>query len=108
VQGGVAYSLNSGFKQVNIGGTSMAAPQVCGLAAIYLQMNPGTNPGQLKKWLINNSAKGLLYDTNSTDYTNIRSLLGGNDRIAFNPFGIDRDGNITGGIVLNNAALTLE
>ena len=108
VQGGVAYSLDSGFKQVNIGGTSMAAPQVCGLAAIYLQMNPGTNPGQLKKWLINNSAKGLLYDTTGTDYNNIRSLLGGNDRIAFNPFGVDRDGNITGGIVLNNAALTLE
>lgn len=108
VQSGQQYSLDSGFKQTNIGGTSMASPQVCGIAALYLQMNPSVSPAKLKNWIINNSGKGLLYDTNSTDYTNTRSLLGGNDRIVYNPFGIDRDGNLTGGIILNNGALTLK
>jgi subtilisin family serine protease len=108
VQGALAYSLDSGFKQVNIGGTSMAAPQVCGVAALYLQMSPGITPQDLKRWLINNSAKGLLYDTNPTDYANVRSLLGGNDRMLYNPFGVNKDGNLRGEIVLNNAALTLE
>lgn len=107
IQSGVSYFLDSGFKQTNIGGTSMASPQVCGVAAIYLQMNPGVSPAQLKNWLINNSGKGLLYDTTSTDYTNTRSLLGGNDRILYNPFGVERDGSLSGGIVLNNGALTL-
>lgn len=101
------YNEDSNFKQVNIGGTSMAAPQVCGVAALYLQMNPGINPAQLKKWLINNSAANVLYDTNTTDYTNTRSILGGNNKMLYNPFGISKDGNLTGGLVLSNGALTL-
>lgn len=107
VQFGQQYSLDSGFKQTNIGGTSMASPQVCGVAALYLQMNPGVSPAKLKNWLINNSAKGLLYDTNSTDYTNTRSLLGGNDKLVFNPFGINKDENVTGDITFGNCIVTL-
>lgn len=108
IQSATSYYLDSGFKQVNIGGTSMASPQVAGVLAIYLQLNPGISPEQAKKWTINNSVRELLFNTNSTDYTNTRSLLGGNNRILYNPFGIERDINLTEGIVLNNVALTLK
>ena len=106
--GNVSYSLNTSFRQINIGGTSMASPQVCGLGAIYLQMNPGIKPGQLKKWIINTAmASNLLYNTTATDYTNTRSLLGGNNKMLYNPFGIPQDGNLTGGIVLSDGAFSL-
>lgn len=106
--GNVSYSLNASFRQINIGGTSMASPQVCGMSALYLQMNPGVGPDQLKKWIINTAmVSNLLYTTTDTDYTNIRSLLGGNNKMLYNPFGIPQDGNLSGGIVLNNAAFTL-
>lgn len=106
--GNVSYSLNASFRQINIGGTSMASPQVCGMSALYLQMNPGVRPDQLKKWIINTAmASNLLYTTTDTDYTNTRSLLGGNNKMLYNPFGIPQDGNLSGGIVLNNAAFTL-
>jgi hypothetical protein len=106
--GNVSYSLNTSFRQINIGGTSMASPQVCGLGALYLQMNPGVRPGQLKKWIINTAmASNLLYNTTDTDYTNIRSLLGGNNKMLYNPFGIPQDGNLSGGVVLNDGAFTL-
>lgn len=103
------YSFDSAFKQVNIGGTSMASPQVCGVCALYLQMNPGISVSDLKNWLINKSGiNNLLYDTNSTDYTNVRSLLGGNNKLLYNPFGISQDGSIEKGLVLQNGSLTLK
>lgn len=92
IQSATSYYLDSGFKQVNIGGTSMASPQVAGLLAIYLQSNPGISPEQAKKWVLNNSARELLYDTEQANaYTNTRSLLGGNNRVLYNPFAIERD-----------------
>ena len=105
---GVSYNLDSGFKQVNIGGTSMASPQVCGVVALYLQMNPGSPPGKVKQLVLNNTVPSLLYDTNPTDYTDTRSLLGGNNRMLKNPINISQDGNLTGGIVLTDGALTLK
>jgi serine protease AprX len=37
---------------VQLSGTSVAAPQVAGVAALYLQAHPGVRPGQLKSVLI--------------------------------------------------------
>lgn len=80
------YYLDSNFKQTNISGTSMAAPQVCGLGALYLQINPSTTPAELKSWL-QSQAKSTVYSTGlDNDYTDARSLLGSENRFAFQPF----------------------
>lgn len=78
---------NSFYKQMNISGSSMSAPQVTGLLALYLQINPGATPVQSKLWLQGNLQESLIYDTASDDdYTDDRSLLGGNNGIPFNPY----------------------
>ena len=106
---GVSYSKDSGFKQVVLSGTSMAAPQVCGVGALYLQMNPGVNPEQMKKWFTNVTAvTSVIYTTNtSNDYTTTRSLLGAPNKFLYNPFGIESDGSMSGQITLSNGAFTL-
>lgn len=84
--GGQPYSFNSSYKQVNISGTSMASPQVAGVAALYLQLNPWATPAQVKAWLQSNS-KSVVYGTGlDTDYTNSRSIMGSSNRFLFNPF----------------------
>ena len=45
--------LETAFKQGNNSGTSFAAPQVAGLAAMYLQLYPTLTPAQLKAKIIN-------------------------------------------------------
>jgi len=47
------YYANPSFKQSAITGTSMAAPQVAGIGALFLQVNPGANFAQFKEWLSN-------------------------------------------------------
>src|SRR5207245_202087 len=37
-----------GTQYVQLSGTSMAAPQVSGIAALYLEAHPGIRPAQLK------------------------------------------------------------
>jgi subtilisin family serine protease len=110
IRGGERYNLNSGFKQTSIGGTSQASPQVCGLGALYLQMNPGAKPAELKKWLINNSQANtaVLYDSgsSSTQYTNLNALWGGPKVYMYNPFSIAQDGNVQN-LTLENCVFTL-
>lgn len=106
---GVNYSKDTSFKQVVLGGTSMAAPQVCGLGALYLQMNPGVTPEYMKMWVANTTGvSGVIYTSGlGNDYTNLRSILGGNGKIAYNPFAIASENNLTGAITINNGAVTL-
>lgn len=81
------YYLDSNYKQTNISGTSMAAPQITGLAALYLQLNPDKTTAELTQWLLGKSRNGKLYSSGSeVDYTNTRSLLGSENRFAFQPF----------------------
>jgi len=81
VQTGVTYALggnsNVYYKQVNLSGTSMASPQVCGVGALYLQTNPGATPAQLKAWMTNTaSISSVIYNSASiTDYGDYYSLL---------------------------------
>lgn len=80
------YYLNSEFKQVNLSGTSMAAPQITGLLALMLQANPHATPSQVNTWIANNS-QDQVYTTNlDNDYTNSRSKLGASSGLLINPF----------------------
>jgi len=86
---GVAYFLNSSYKQVNISGTSMASPQVAGMCALFYQLNPDAFPHQVKMFTINTATSGALYDTaysSSTNYTDINTLFGGHNRYLRNPY----------------------
>jgi hypothetical protein len=67
----------------------MAAPQVAGMCALLVQMNPGMTPKQVREWIINNAKSNLLFvgDTNNTTYfSNDRNLQDGNNRIAYWPY----------------------
>ena len=80
------YFLDSLFKQANLSGTSMASPQIAGLAALFLQINPHATPAQLKQWLIVN-AQPILYDTlQNNDYQNYSNIWGGVNRMIWNAF----------------------
>jgi subtilisin family serine protease len=88
-KGGVAYFLNSSYKQVNISGTSMASPQVAGMCALFYQLNPDAFPHQVKMLTINTATSGALYDTaysSSTNYTDTNTLIGGHNRYLRNPY----------------------
>jgi len=81
------YPLNANFLINNISGTSMASPQVAGMLSLWLQINPSATPAQGLAFVNSVSKTEQLYDTASTiDYSTDRSLLGGNNRFAFNKF----------------------
>ena len=79
------YYWNSNFKQDKASGTSMAAPQMCGMMGCLLQAHPDWTPAQVKKYFISNS-QALMYDTgNTNDYTTTNTIHGGNNRVAYFP-----------------------
>lgn len=84
--GGQSYYLNASFKQVNISGTSMAAPQVAGVAALALQLNPTYTPTQVKSSLVENASDDIYTTGNTTDYSNTRSLLGSGIKMLYSSF----------------------
>jgi subtilisin family serine protease len=95
--GGQDYNVDSNYKQANISGTSMASPQVCGVGALALQVNPHMTPAQLKTFLHNQSQSGKLReDANYTNWTiadsdyssssSARYLAGAPDRFLYSPY----------------------
>ena len=80
------YFLDNIFKQANLSGTSMASPQIAGLAAIFLQLNPHATPAQLKQWLISNSQPNLYDTLQNNDYQTYTSIWGGANRMIWNPY----------------------
>lgn len=74
---------NYSFKN----GTSMACPQVVGVIAQHLQVNPNLTPEQMKARLVDDS-KSVIYDTgNDTSYKDTKSLVGGPNRILYSRYG---------------------
>ena len=81
------YPANAAFLINNISGTSMASPQVAGVLALWLQINPGATPAQGLAFINATAKTAQIYDTASAvDYTDTRSLLGSTNRFAFNKF----------------------
>lgn len=50
-----------------ISGTSMATPHVVGVAALYLQSNPGATPQQVRDALYANTTKGVVTSSKTTN-----------------------------------------
>jgi subtilisin family serine protease len=71
---------------MNISGTSMASPQVAGVAALLLQINPKATPAIVKQSLIGNSSGNLYTTFGNNSWTDRRTLLGGFPRVLYNKF----------------------
>jgi subtilisin family serine protease len=85
IKSGQAYYWDNNFKQVNIGGTSMASPQIAGISTLYLQNNPTATSAEVKSWLLDN-ATYTIYKTNdpqADDYSNDRSQWGGDAPVVY-------------------------
>ena len=65
----------------------MASPQIAGLVTTYAEIQPNATPAQHKAW-ITSSAKAQLDVNGNTgsDYTNYRSLMGGTNKYAHQPY----------------------
>jgi subtilisin family serine protease len=90
------YYLNSSFKQTNISGTSMASPQVAGVLACILELYPGLTPAEGKQWLLDNAGSAILNTGTGNDWTNDRSLKGGEAKVLHLPFTSSEPAKIRG------------
>jgi hypothetical protein len=69
----------------------MASPQVAGVAALLLQLNPGLTPAKVKEYLTTNCGTAI-YDTGvGNDWTNNRSLKSGSAKVLFCGFDINKN-----------------
>jgi subtilisin family serine protease len=84
----VVYPPNNSYRSGRISGTSMAAPQVTGLLACYLSVNPTATAEDCKEWLANiASTTGTIYNPGSIDdWSNNYSPHGGVPRYLKNPY----------------------
>jgi subtilisin family serine protease len=100
------YPFNSSYKIMSISGTSMASPNVAGLAAQLLQVYPHATPQQIRQKIIDISASNVLYSTGLTnDYTNYSSLHGAPNRYAFQPYNTATNSGVTGAVTVQNTSI---
>jgi hypothetical protein len=84
----------------------MAAPQVCGLGALYLQLNPKLTPAELKVKLLADTT-AVVYSTGlDNDYTDNRSISNGIPRFMYQKFNSPNPYEMTG-ITLSGMSLRL-
>ena len=100
------YPFNSAFKIMSISGTSMASPNIAGLAAQLLQVYPTATPAQIRQKIIDASTVGVLYDVGSpSDYSNSQILHGGPNRVGYQALNTANSGGITGQVLMTNTGL---
>lgn len=99
------YPLDSNYKCTKISGTSMASPQVAGIAACILESRPAYNSADVLGWLNSVSEDNRLYDPTtgvpSTDYNNFRALQGSPNLYLKTPFRSQFPQRITNGLSLS-------
>lgn len=82
--GSVPYPTNSSFRCTKLTGSSMAAPQVAGMLATFLQLRPMMTQEELVQMMVNDSFSNRLTDPTTgvpaTDYQNFRALNGAPNR----------------------------
>jgi subtilisin family serine protease len=101
-----AYPFNSNYTIMSISGTSMASPNVAGVAAQLLQLYPTATPAQIRQKIIDLSTPNMLYTTgSSTDYTDSASLHGGPNRFAYQPFNSATNFGVSDGVALTNISI---
>ncbi len=65
---GITSAWNTSNTATNtISGTSMATPHTTGVAALYLQSNPGASPATVRTALFNNTTKNIVLNSNTTN-----------------------------------------
>ena len=100
------YPFNSSYTIMSISGTSMASPNVAGIAAQLLQIWPQATPAQIRQKIIEISTPGMLFDTGlTTDYSDSASLHGGPNRFAYQPFTSATNFGVSDGISLTNISI---
>jgi subtilisin family serine protease len=66
------YQITSAWHTSNsatntISGTSMSSPHTAGVAALYLQSNPGASPAAVRQALFNLTTKGKVTSASTTN-----------------------------------------
>ena len=88
--GSVNYPFDANYKATKISGTSMASPQVTGIAACLVGSRRRYQGPETLNWLVENCDTNRLFDpttgTASTDYQNLRALQGAPNRYLKTPF----------------------
>lgn len=84
------YYLNTSFKQQLLSGTSMAAPQVAGVAALVFQMHPDWTPRQVVSYMRSKALSQMFATDLDDDYTSTVSLHGGDKGILYVPMASQR------------------
>ena len=85
---GQSYYLNATYRQCNISGTSMASPQVAGVCALILQLNPTYTPAQVKSALLGQTTATIYTSGLGNDWSNSRSILGSNQSFLYSNFNL--------------------
>jgi subtilisin family serine protease len=102
--GAQSYDWNASYTQVNISGTSMAAPQVAGVVALMLEANPKATPASIKTALLANSTGDMYSTFSNNNWTDRRNVWGGSPRVLYNKFNA-AESKISGEIVLNGGVV---
>ena len=90
-----SYHYNNSYGQNKISGTSMASPQMAGMAACLLQAHPDWTPRQVMNWFTSNATSTILNTGQDDDYTTSNSVHGGPAKVGYlplkgqKPFGIN-------------------
>lgn len=73
----LSLGISSDNATVTYSGTSMASPHVAGVAALYLEANPGATPQQVTNAILNNTTNGKISGSLNTPDKLLYSLITG-------------------------------